>query len=202
MAQISLTFPDGNQRDFAAGATAAEVAASISPSLAKRAISATLDGAHYDLQWPITKSARIAIHTMKDEAQALELIRHDLAHIMARAVQELWPDVKVTIGPVIENGWYYDFDRAEPFSPEDLGRHRGEDEADHQRPRSGATELWSRSDAIAYSTRRRTSPSRSNWSRRSPATSRSACTGTGHGKTCAEARICSIPARCPPMPSS
>ncbi len=117
MAQISLTFPDGNQRDFAAGVTPADVAASISPSLAKRAISATVDGAHYDLQWPIPANASIAIHTMQDEAQALELIRHDLAHIMARAVQELWPDVKVTIGPVIANGWYYDFDRDEPFSP-------------------------------------------------------------------------------------
>ena len=73
---------------------------------------------------------------MQDDAQALELIRHDLAHIMARAVQEIWPDVKVTIGPVIENGWYYDFDRAEPFTPEDLGADREEDEGDHQRARS------------------------------------------------------------------
>ncbi len=68
------------------------------------------------------EDAEIAIHTMKDDAQALELIRHDVAHIMARAVQEIWPDVKVTIGPVIENGWYYDFDREEPFTPEDLGQ--------------------------------------------------------------------------------
>ena len=121
MATISLTFPDGNARDFNAGVTPAEVAASISNSLAKKAISATVNGAHYDLQWPIESDAAIAIHTMADDAQALELIRHDLAHVMARAVQELWPDVKVTIGPVIERGWYYDFDRAEPFTPEDLG---------------------------------------------------------------------------------
>jgi threonyl-tRNA synthetase len=120
MAQISLTFPDGNARDFDAGVTPAEVAAGISNSLGKKAISATVNGVHWDLQWPIEEDAAIAIHTMKDDAQALELIRHDLAHIMARAVQEIWPDVKVTIGPVIEHGWYYDFDRAEPFTPEDL----------------------------------------------------------------------------------
>jgi threonyl-tRNA synthetase len=150
MGQISLTFPDGNQRDFAAGVTAAEVAASISPSLAKRAISATLDGAHYDLQWPISKNASIAIHTMQDETQALELIRHDLAHIMARAVQELWPDVKVTIGPVIANGWYYDFDRTEPFSPEDLGAIEAKMKQIINARDPVKTELWSRADAIAF----------------------------------------------------
>jgi len=122
MSQITLTFPDGNQRSYDAGITPAEVANSIATSLGKKAISAQLNGAHYDFQWSITTDASIAINTMKDEAPALELIRHDLAHIMARAVQELWPDVKVTIGPVINNGWYYDFDRAEPFTPEDLGK--------------------------------------------------------------------------------
>uniref|UniRef100_UPI00396CDCD2 TGS domain-containing protein n=1 Tax=Paracoccus sp. TaxID=267 RepID=UPI00396CDCD2 len=122
MSQISLTFPDGNARDYPAGVTAAAVAESIAPSLAKRAISASLDGQHIDLAWPITRSGAIAIHSMKDEAQALELIRHDFAHVMARAVQSIWPDVKVTIGPVRDYGWFYDFDRAEPFTPEDLGR--------------------------------------------------------------------------------
>ena len=122
MAQISLTFPDGNSRDFPAGVTPAEVAEGISTSLRKKAISARVNGAHWDLQWPIGTDAQIAIHTLADDAPALELIRHDCAHIMARAVQEIWPDVKVTIGPVIENGFYYDFDREEPFTPEDLGR--------------------------------------------------------------------------------
>ena len=121
MAQITLTFPDGNQRQFDAGVTPGEVASAISTSLGKKAISATVNGAHHDLQWPIDADARIAIHTMQDNAQALELIRHDFAHVMARAVQELWPDVKVTIGPVRDQGWFYDFDRAEPFTPEDLG---------------------------------------------------------------------------------
>ena len=119
--QISLTLPDGNQRSYAAGITAAEVASDISTSLGKKAISATVNGEHFDLQWPIEGDATIAIHTLKDDDQALELIRHDCAHIMARAVQELWPDVKVTIGPVRDFGWFYDFDRAKPFTPEDLG---------------------------------------------------------------------------------
>jgi len=120
MSKISLTFPDGNNRDYVAGITAAEVASDISTSLGKNAISATVNGMHYDLQWPIEADAKIAINTMKDAESAFELVRHDLAHIMARAVQEIWPDVKVTIGPVINNGWYYDFDRNDPFTPEDL----------------------------------------------------------------------------------
>ncbi|MGH1367153.1 MAG: threonine--tRNA ligase [Maritimibacter sp.] len=150
MSQISLTFPDGNKRDVPAGTTAAQVAADISNSLAKKAISATVNGAHYDLQWPIEADATIAIHTMKDEAQALELIRHDLAHIMARAVQELWPDVKVTIGPVIDNGWYYDFDRADPFTTEDLGAIEAKMKAIINARDPVRTEVWSREDAVAH----------------------------------------------------
>ena len=150
MALISLTFPDGNKRDFAAGVTAAEVAASIAPGLAKKAISATVDGAHFDLQWPIVSDARISIHTLQDEAQALELIRHDLAHIMARAVQELWPEVKVTIGPVIKDGWYYDFDREEPFTPDDLGAIEAKMKQIINLRDPVRTEVWDRADAIAY----------------------------------------------------
>ncbi|RME15974.1 MAG: threonine--tRNA ligase, partial [Alphaproteobacteria bacterium] len=150
MSQISLTFPDGNSRSFPSGVTAAEVAAGISNSLAKKAISATVNGRHYDLQWPITEDATIAIHTMKDEAQALELVRHDAAHIMARAVQELWPEVKVTIGPVIENGWYYDFDRAEPFTPEDLGLIEAKMKEIINRRDPVTTEVWDRERAIRY----------------------------------------------------
>ena len=122
MAQISLTFPDGNSRSYEAGISPSEVAADISISLGKKAISATVNGMHWDLAWPILSDAAISIHTMQDDEQALELIRHDFAHVMARAVQEIWPDVKVTIGPVIEHGWYYDFDREEHFTPEDLGK--------------------------------------------------------------------------------
>ena len=150
MAQISLTFPDGNARDYAPGITPAEIAGDISKSLAKKAISATVDGQHWDLQWPITADARIAIHTLQDEAQANELIRHDLAHIMARAVQEIWPDVKVTIGPVIENGWYYDFDRAEPFTPEDLGLIEKKMKEIINARDPVRTEVWDRARAIRH----------------------------------------------------
>ena len=150
MSQITLTFPDGNKRDYDAGVTAAQVAESIATSLAKKAISATVNGAHFDLQWPITENADIAINTMKDEAQALELVRHDLAHIMARAVQEIWPDVKVTIGPVINNGWYYDFDRKEPFTPEDLGQIEKKMRDIIAARDAVKTEVWDRDRAIQH----------------------------------------------------
>ncbi|GHG91283.1 threonine--tRNA ligase [Pseudodonghicola xiamenensis] len=150
MADISLTFPDGNKRSYAAGVTPAEVAADISNSLAKKAISAIVDGKHWDLQWPLEHDAEIAINTMKDEAPALELIRHDLAHIMARAVQEIWPATKVTIGPVIANGWYYDFDREEPFTPEDLGLIEKKMKEIINRRDPVTTEIWERARAIEY----------------------------------------------------
>ena len=150
MSQISLTFPDGNSRSFAAGVTPAEVAASIATSLAKKAISAQVDGKHWDLQWPISADAIIAINTMKDEAPALELVRHDLAHIMARAVQEIWPDVKVTIGPVIDNGWYYDFDRSEPFTPEDLGAIEKKMREIINRRDPVTTDVWDRARAVKF----------------------------------------------------
>ncbi len=150
MSRLSLTFPDGSSRSYDVGVTASQVAADISTSLAKKAISATVGGQHWDLQWPIEADAEIAIHTMKDERQALELIRHDLAHIMARAVQELWPEVQVTIGPVIQNGWYYDFDRIEPFSPEDLGTIEAKMKAIINARDPVRTEIWDRARAILH----------------------------------------------------
>ena len=150
MSQISLTFPDGNCREYPAGVTAGEVALSIAPGLAKKAISATVNGAHVDLQWPIMADGRIAIHTMADDAQALELIRHDCAHIMARAVQEIWPDVKVTIGPVRDYGWFYDFDRAEPFTPEDLGQIEARMKQIINAREPVKTELWDRERARKF----------------------------------------------------
>ena len=150
MAQISLTFPDGNARSYEAGITAADVAADISPSLRKKAISATVNGAHWDLQWPIPADSSIAINTMKDDAPALELVRHDLAHIMARAVQEIWPDTQVTIGPVIKDGWYYDFDRKEPFTPEDLGAIEKKMKEIINKRDEVRTEIWEREKAIQY----------------------------------------------------
>ncbi len=150
MAQISLTFPDGNSRDYASGVTPAEVAESIAPSLAKKAISAQVNGIHWDLAWPIEANAEIAINTMKDAEPALELIRHDCAHIMARAVQEIWPDVKVTIGPVIENGFYYDFDREEPFTPEDLGVIEAKMKEIINRRDPVTTEIWERGRVVDF----------------------------------------------------
>ncbi|MEK6217108.1 MAG: TGS domain-containing protein, partial [Boseongicola sp.] len=150
MAEISLTFPDGNSRSYASGVTPAEIASGISTSLGKKAISASVNGAHWDLQWPIENDAKIAINTMKDDAPALELIRHDLAHIMARAVQEIWPDVKVTIGPVIQHGWYYDFDRQEPYTPEDLGAIEAKMKVIINARDPVRTEVWDRARAIAH----------------------------------------------------
>jgi threonyl-tRNA synthetase len=150
MAQISLTFPDGNARVFDQGVTPADVAASISTSLGKKAISATLNGQHWDLQWPIDADAQIAINTMQDDATALELIRHDLAHIMARAVQEIWPDTQVTIGPVIDTGWYYDFDRTEPFTPDDLAVIEKKMKEIINKRDPVRTEVWDRDRAIRH----------------------------------------------------
>jgi len=116
---ISLTFPDGSSRDFKPGVTGLEVAESIAKSLAKKAVAMSLDGKVKDLAEPIKQDAKIRILTREDP-DALALIRHDAAHVMAEAVQELYPGTQVTIGPVIENGFYYDFARDEPFTPEDL----------------------------------------------------------------------------------
>ena len=150
MAQISLTFPDGNARQYDAGITPAEVAADISKSLSKKAISATVDDQHWDLQWPIQNDAQIAINTMSDDSAAYELIRHDLAHIMARAVQELWPGVKVTIGPVIDNGWYYDFERSEPFTTEDLALIERKMKEIINLRETVRTEVWDRARAVKH----------------------------------------------------
>jgi threonyl-tRNA synthetase len=150
MGQISLTFPDGNKRVYEAGVTPAEVAASIAPSLAKASISAQVNGAHWDMAWPITSDAKISLNTLKDDAAALELIRHDLAHIMARAVQEIWPDVRVTIGPVRDNGWFYDFDREEPFTPEDLGAIEARMKQIINARDPVKTEVWPREKAVEY----------------------------------------------------
>ena len=150
MALISLTLPDSSIRKYEVGTTAAHVAADISSSLAKKAISATVGGLHFDLAWPIMEDSSIAIHTMKDDLQASELIRHDLAHVMARAVQEIWSDVQVTIGPVIKDGWYYDFDRKEPFTPEDLATIEKKMKDIINKRDAVRTEIWDRDNAIKY----------------------------------------------------
>ena len=116
---ITLTFPDGAKREIEQGLSAAQVAAGISKSLEKKAVAAVVNGMLVDLNDPITADATLQIVT-RDDARALELIRHDCAHVLAEAVQELYPGTQVTIGPVIENGFFYDFFRNEPFTPEDF----------------------------------------------------------------------------------
>lgn len=116
---INLTFPDDSVRGFEPGTTGRAIAEGISKSLSKKAVAVALDGELADLSQVIEADAKLEIIT-RDDPRALELIRHDAAHVMAEAVQELWPGTQVTIGPVIENGFYYDFFRDEPFTTEDL----------------------------------------------------------------------------------
>ena len=116
---VALTFPDGARREYPSGTTGLDVAKGISPSLAKRTVAMALDGTLADLTDPIERDAGIEFISREDP-RALELIRHDTAHVLAEAVQTLWPGTQVTIGPVIENGFYYDFFRNQPFTPEDL----------------------------------------------------------------------------------
>jgi threonyl-tRNA synthetase len=116
---VTITLPDGAKRDYPAGVNGAAIAESISKSLVKRAVAMRVDGVLADLSDPITGDAAVAI-VSRDDAVALELIRHDCAHVLAEAVQELFPGTQVTIGPVIESGFYYDFFRNEPFSTEDF----------------------------------------------------------------------------------
>ncbi len=116
---VTLTFPDGARREFPRNTTGLAIAQGISPSLAKRTVAMALDGELADLADPIAQDATIEF-VNRDDPRALELIRHDAAHVLAEAVQALWPGTQVTIGPVIENGFYYDFFRNEPFTPEDF----------------------------------------------------------------------------------
>src|SRR5277367_4242989 len=112
---VTITLPDGKAMTFARGVTGAEIAAAIGPGLAKAALILEVDGQQWDLFRPIDHDAKIRIVTRKDP-EALELIRHDAAHVLAMAVQELFPGTQVTIGPAIENGFYYDFARDTPFT--------------------------------------------------------------------------------------
>ncbi|MFG1465098.1 threonine--tRNA ligase [Xanthobacter sp. DSM 24535] len=143
---VTLTFPDGAQREFASGTTGAEVAAAISKSLAKKSVAIVLDEALTDLSEPIIQDARIQIVT-RDDARALELIRHDAAHVLAEAVQSLYPGTQVTIGPVIENGFYYDFARNEPFTTDDLPKIEAKMREIIAKDRPFTKEIWSREEA-------------------------------------------------------
>ncbi|CAH1668720.1 MULTISPECIES: threonine--tRNA ligase [unclassified Chelatococcus] len=143
---INLTFPDGAQRSFAEGTTGLDIAKGISPSLAKRTVAMALDGVVTDLADPIERDARIEF-VNRDDPRALELIRHDCAHVLAEAVQELFPGTQVTIGPVIENGFYYDFARNEPFTLEDLPKIEAKMREIIARDKPFTKDVWSRDKA-------------------------------------------------------
>ena len=146
---IELIFPDGNRREVADGATGREVAASISKSLEKKAILVKLDGELLDLDRPLRKGGRFELLT-RESPEALDTIRHDVSHILAEAVQELFPGTQVTIGPAIEDGFYYDFARADPFSLDDLAKieQRMKEIVDRDEPIR--REEWDRNEAIAH----------------------------------------------------
>ena len=146
MSDISLTFPDGAKRSFPPGITGKALAESISKSLAKRAVAMLIDGRLADLADPIDKDASVQIVTRTDP-EALELIRHDAAHVMAEAVQALWPGTQVTIGPVIENGFFYDFAKEEPFHPDDIAKIEAKMREIIDRNAPFSKELWSREKA-------------------------------------------------------
>jgi threonyl-tRNA synthetase len=146
---IDLIFPDGSRRSFEAGVTGKQVAASIAISLAKRAVLIKLDGELLDVDRPLERGGKFEILT-RDAPEALETIRHDVSHILAEAVQELFPGTQVTIGPAIEDGFYYDFAREEPFHLDDLAKieQRMKEIVDRDEPI--VREVWDRDEAIAH----------------------------------------------------
>ena len=146
---ISVTFPDGASRAYEPGVSGLDIAKSISPSLAKRTVAMVVDDVLVDLADPIARDARVEF-VSRDDPRALELIRHDAAHVLAEAVQSLWPGTQVTIGPVIENGFYYDFFRNEPFTPEDFPAIEKKMREIIARDKAFTKEVWSRADAISH----------------------------------------------------
>ncbi|HMJ41571.1 MAG TPA: threonine--tRNA ligase [Pseudolabrys sp.] len=143
---VALTFPDGARRDYPDGITGLDIAKGISPSLAKRTVAMALDGTVVDLADKIERDAKIEF-VNREDPRALELIRHDTAHVLAEAVQDLWPGTQVTIGPVIENGFYYDFARNQPFVPEDLPVIEKKMREIIARDKPFTKEIWSRDQA-------------------------------------------------------
>jgi len=143
----TITLPDGNQQTFDRPVSVLDVAAAIGPGLAKAALAGKVDGVLVDSSFVIDRDARLAIITSRDE-EALELLRHDAAHVMAQAVQELYPGTQVTIGPAIEDGFYYDFAREEPFTPEDLKQIEERMHEIVKRDLPIRREVWEREEAM------------------------------------------------------
>ncbi len=145
----AITLPDGSVRTFEGPVTGAEIAADIGPGLAKAALAVKVDGVPTDLSVAIETDADVAVMTAKD-AEALGLLRHDAAHVMAEAVKELYPDVQVTIGPAIENGFYYDFSKADPFTPEDMEKIEARMHDIVGRDEEIIREVWERNETIRF----------------------------------------------------
>ncbi len=146
---IVVTLPDGQRREFAGPVSGAEVAAAIGPGLAKAAIAIRVDGKPRDLASRIDHDAAVAIIT-RDSPDGLQLLRHDAAHVMAEAVRELYPETQVTFGPATDTGFYYDFARAEPFTPDDLTRIEERMRAIVRRAEPITREVWERDAAVAF----------------------------------------------------
>jgi len=147
--QIAITLPDGSVRRFARGVTGGEIAASIGAGLAKAAVAVKLDGEPKDLTRPIDQDAKLAILT-RDTPEAVEIIRHDAAHVMAEAVKELYPETQVTFGPATETGFYYDFARATPFTPDDLVKIEQRMHEIVDRDEKITREEWERDRAVEF----------------------------------------------------
>lgn len=150
---ITITLPDGSTRDYPRGTTGLGIAESIAKSLAKAAIAIEINGQVRDLSRPVEENAAIRIFKREDD-KALELIRHDCAHVLAEAVQSLYPGTQVTIGPNIENGFFYDFARNEPFTLEDLPKIEAKMKEIVERGEKFTREVWERDEAIAYFTKK------------------------------------------------
>nr|MCU0804196.1 TGS domain-containing protein [Burkholderiales bacterium] len=145
----NITLPDGSQKAFPAAVTVAEVAQSIGPGLAKAAIAGRVDGRLVDTSYRIESDAAVAIVTERDP-EGLEIVRHSTAHLLAYAVKDLFPDAQVTIGPVIENGFYYDFSYKRPFTPEDLAAIEKRMAELARKDIGVAREVWPRDKAVEF----------------------------------------------------
>ena len=185
---VAITLPDGSVRDFDGPVTGADLAAAIGPGLAKAALAIVVDGEMLDLAATIERDAAVAIVTARSD-EALGLLRHDAAHLMAEAVKELYADTQVTIGPAIENGFYYDFSRGEAFTPDDLEKiearcTRSSTAMRRLRAKSGRATTPSSSFAkTANSTRRRSSRA-SRRTRMSASIARVISSTSAAGRTC------------------
>ena len=146
---VAISLPDGSVLQYDGAVTAEKVADDIGPGLGKAAIAARIDGALTDLRLPIEADAWLEIVTLQSD-EALEILRHDCAHVLAEAAKELWPDLQVTIGPAIEDGFYYDFAKADPFTPDDLVKLETRMTEIVARDEAIERQVWARDKAIAY----------------------------------------------------